>query len=188
MSMSFPIPSFATSFTHLAGVPVRDQLTVHSGLIASVLTLYYRAKIMTDYDYSWRAAEALICVQVEIFVTISVSCMPSLAPFWNKVVVKSSFYSGLRYLLHTRRFSRSNIRTSVGIRSNHLAIKRSSRAVERKQTDTLDKLYGDGFAMLSEVERCEEGKVENVILESMSEHGDSHTSETLREPERSQWI
>lgn len=82
-------------------------MTALFALIASALTAYYRVRIIQGYDTSWAGAQTYICIQVEVYTSIIVACMPSLAKLWNNKLKDTIFYRSLQSLLSLARGSRS---------------------------------------------------------------------------------
>ncbi|KAK4197157.1 hypothetical protein QBC40DRAFT_286089 [Triangularia verruculosa] len=69
-------------------------------LIASILTIHYRILIIRGVDSSWAGAQTYICIQAEVYTSIMVACMPSLARVWNsKLVKESKIYTSFRTVI-----------------------------------------------------------------------------------------
>ncbi|KAJ0120685.1 hypothetical protein J7T55_015417 [Diaporthe amygdali] len=81
-------------------------------LVASLLTVNYRILIVYSTDSSWAGAQTYICIQAEVYVTLAVACMPSLAKFWNIKLVKSAFYRSFQSLLSRVRGSDTTAKSS----------------------------------------------------------------------------
>ncbi|KAI5927351.1 hypothetical protein F4810DRAFT_706720 [Camillea tinctor] len=99
---------FALPFPMLSslnlGLHKRLQLTfvfgtALMGVIASVTGLAVRVPVMTTEDITWMEARVFICIAVELYIAIIVSCMPAFANFTRRHISESGFYKSLTSLL-----------------------------------------------------------------------------------------
>ncbi|KAK7943818.1 plasma membrane protein Pth11 [Apiospora aurea] len=74
-------------------------MTGFLALVCSAITLYYRERIIQGFDISWAGAQTQILIESEIYATIIVACMPSLAGFWKINISDTRLYKGLQSLI-----------------------------------------------------------------------------------------
>jgi hypothetical protein len=66
------------------------------GVAASVVSLYFKIKLLSSHDLSWLGAEASLCSLIETNIAIIVGCMPACAHFLSPGAGASSFFKSLR--------------------------------------------------------------------------------------------
>ncbi|VUC34989.1 unnamed protein product [Clonostachys rosea] len=69
--------------------------TALMGVIASVIGLALRVPLLTSEDSSWVQGQVFICIMVEIYIAVIVSCLPAFANFSKVYISSSSFYKSL---------------------------------------------------------------------------------------------
>ncbi|CAH0024647.1 unnamed protein product [Clonostachys rhizophaga] len=69
--------------------------TALMGVIASVIGLALRVPLLTSEDSSWVQGQVFICIMVEIYIAVIVSCLPAFANFSKVYISSSSFYKTL---------------------------------------------------------------------------------------------
>ncbi|CAG9952663.1 unnamed protein product, partial [Clonostachys rosea f. rosea IK726] len=69
--------------------------TALMGVIASVIGLALRVPLLTSEDSSWVQGQVFICIMVEIYIAVIVSCLPAFANFSKAYIFSSSFYKSL---------------------------------------------------------------------------------------------
>ncbi|KAI1074415.1 hypothetical protein F5B20DRAFT_563668 [Whalleya microplaca] len=84
-------------------MPFRRRLQVFGifttalmGIIASVLSLVYRVRLLHTMDATWWSTVVAVCALVETNVAIIVSCMPALAQLLKLHFGASTFFKSLR--------------------------------------------------------------------------------------------
>ncbi|KXX76909.1 hypothetical protein MMYC01_207511 [Madurella mycetomatis] len=133
-------------------------------LVASALTLYYRVQIINGYDVSWAGAQTYICIQAEVYTSIIVACMPSLAKVWSSAFKDMKFLASLQSLL-SRAKGGSSYNKSAG-----------SYATESESTSHLErKGYSEIYATPDVEARPHHGRGIHrlVTVEMSSEHARS---------------
>ncbi|RHZ58925.1 uncharacterized protein CDV56_103076 [Aspergillus thermomutatus] len=83
--------------------------TAMMGIVASVIALVYRIRLLTTTDTTFTQSALFICVNVENNVAIIVSSMPFFATFFKSHVLESTLFKTLR-----SRLSSSGGRSAVG--------------------------------------------------------------------------
>ncbi|KAI1657786.1 hypothetical protein F4813DRAFT_73879 [Daldinia decipiens] len=82
--------------------------TALMGVIASVIGLALRVPLLTTEDPTWQQGKVFICIMVEIYVAIIVSCFPAFANFAKAHISGSDFYKSLTSLLWSRRIDKND--------------------------------------------------------------------------------
>ncbi|KAM7213477.1 hypothetical protein V8F06_011152 [Rhypophila decipiens] len=69
--------------------------TASLGVLASVLALVFKVKLIIDEDGTWAQAQTYICVIVENYIAVIVACMPAFAHFCEVHIGESQVFKSI---------------------------------------------------------------------------------------------
>lgn len=112
------------------------------GVVASILSLVYRAKQFDTNDNSWNITTIILCIVVENGVAIIVSCTPGFAKFTMVYMTDLAIIKSLRSTFGLRENGSSDQEKPSRENPNR---PRTEREARRHASDDLEAL-GDTFA------------------------------------------
>ncbi|KAL8878622.1 MAG: hypothetical protein Q9192_008409, partial [Flavoplaca navasiana] len=86
------------------------------GIIATALGLYYKVQNFRAADPTWDSAIMYLCVIIENYVTVIVSCAPAVASSWTNIIAKSAALLSLQSYLRLGRSSASSDKRSTKLK------------------------------------------------------------------------